>query len=204
MSFEPLPFAFEFRIFAPSLLDERALLSAAAGPGETRESSEIYIVSRLRIDANVKIRNRRLEVKALTERTGVLEGWARVLASELPISAELFMTEAAVRLGVELDLAKDTPLTGPAILAIADENPGLGHARVDKLRTIFELKPCRAEFAALKIGPHKVDTIAIESSSPDDVRQALERLGLTGRRNESYPCYLQRLVFYPAAALGQA
>jgi len=192
-----LPFAYEFRFFAPDLGHEFSTLSQYGVAGEPVDTSENYLVSRLTIDASVKIRAGRLEIKVLTERVGVLEGWARAVDAELPVSGEFFMTEAAVRLGAHLDVGKEQMLSRQDILQIASSYHGLAPAAVTKHRTIFDLDQCRGEFASITLGEHQADSIAIDGREAEAVLDKINRLGFSERLNESYPCYLQRLVFYP-------
>ena len=50
------------------------------------------------------------------------------------------------------------------------------------------LGSCRAEFAALTVGFHRVDTVAIELPDPDAVLRMLRRLDF--RTSGSYPAFL--------------
>jgi exopolyphosphatase/guanosine-5'-triphosphate,3'-diphosphate pyrophosphatase len=190
MTLSPSPFANEFRFFGASLLYERALLLARARAHETYRTSESYILSRGVNDVNVKIRAGRIEVKLLIARAGPLEGWERAFEADLPITADTFATHVAARLGVDVRLENDLELNEPAILLIAEECRDLSAVRVDKLRTVFDLGSCRSEFAALTVGFHRVDTIAIESPDPNAVLRMLRRLDFVDRTNESYPAFL--------------
>ncbi len=192
MTLSSSPFAYEFRFFGASLLCERALLLAHARGHDMQRSSESYILSDLTSETNVKIRHDRLEVKVMTSRAGPLEGWARAFEADLPVTGDTFATEAAARLGVDMTLENSLELTEPAILLLAEEGLHLSTARVDKLRTLFDLGSCRAEFAALTIGFHRVDTIEIESPDRDAVLRLLRRLDFEDRTNESYPAFLGR------------
>ncbi|MFA5948792.1 MAG: hypothetical protein WC807_00760 [Hyphomicrobium sp.] len=195
-----LPFAYEFRFFAPDLTHELGTLTQHGVANVPVDTNESYLVSRLTIDASVKIRAGRIEIKELTERTGVLEGWARAVAAELPVSGEFFMTEAAVRLGAHLDVEKERMLSEQDILQIASSYHGLTLAAVAKRRTIFDLDQCRGEFTSITLGEHQADSIAIDGREAAAVLGKINTLGFHERLNESYPCYLQRLVFYPEAA----
>jgi hypothetical protein len=190
MTLSPSPFAFEFRFFGASLLYERAQLLARARDHDTLRSSESYILARGVNGVNVKFRAGRLEVKLLTARAGPLEGWARAFEAELPVTGGTFATQVAARLGVDVILDSGLELTEPAILLIAEECRDLTAVRVDKLRTVFDLGSCRAEFAALTVGFHRVDTVAIESPDPDAALRMLRRLDFMDRTNESYPAFL--------------
>jgi hypothetical protein len=196
MTTAPLPFAYEFRFFAPSLAMELERLSMFGVAAEPLDASETYIVSRLTIDASVKIVKDRLQVKELTERVGILEGWSRAVDVELPITGELFVVEAGARLGAHLEVGKEALLYEEDIEELARDYHGLKPARVAKRRTVFDLDECRGEYTSVSVGDVLADTIAIEGWDPRIVLEKIERMGFLARINESYPCFLQRVVFY--------
>ncbi len=196
MTVKPSPFAYEFRFFGASLDLERERLSAAGVAASTEDTSETYFISRLTIEASVKIRNEMLEIKELAERDGLLEGWVRAQSAALPVEGGLFLSEAAARLGLALDLNKDRLYSGEELIALSANVHALATRNVGKRRTIFDLEDMRGEFASVTVGDHIVDTIAFESPEAAPLMRLIEDLGFDQRVNESYPCYLQRLVFY--------
>jgi len=186
---------FEFRQFDADLTWVRDALAALAAGILQPPSREPYIVTRLNIEANVKIRRGRLEVKGLRGRLQMLEQWQPILASELPVAAAEVENVAAPALGLDVDLGGRPPFTEAALLQWADEQPALATIVVEKSRTLFDLGDCEAEYTELKIGEDRLQTVAVEAVEAGAANAALSKLGLAAARNESYPAFLQRRLF---------
>jgi hypothetical protein len=186
---------FEFRRFGTDLSAVRDQL-AALGNGEKHpERRETYIVTRLNIESNVKIRNARLEVKGLVGRLQMLEQWKPVLKAEFPVSTDAVENIVVPALGLDLELGSRGAFTESALLAALANQPALATVRVEKQRTLFDLGTCTAEFAKLKIDDDKLETIAFEAVDADAEIELLRKLGLEDADNESYAAFLQRRLF---------
>lgn len=186
---------FEFRIFGSDLSELRDALAALGAGVAQPESRETYIVTRLNVESNVKIRAHRLEVKGLQGRLRLLEQWEPVLKSEFPVPADPIENIVAPALGVDVELEEASPLTEHALLALLAEQPSLASVVVDKERTLFDLGACEAEFTALRIGDEQLQTVAIETPEAEAAEALVRRLGLEAMQNESYPLFLQRRLF---------
>jgi hypothetical protein len=186
---------YEFREFGRDLTAARDAFAALGSGIEQEPSRETYIVTRLNIEANVKIRKKKLEVKGLTGRLQLLEQWQPILNTKLPISADEFANVVAPALGIDVDIDGSRGLDKDAILAFAEDQPALATAVVDKQRTLFDLGECEAEFCELDIEGEKLHTIACESVDAAAANAFLQRTGLAQDRNESYPAFLQRRLF---------
>jgi hypothetical protein len=186
---------YEFREFGRDLTAARDAF-AALGPSTIEEPSrETYIVTRLNIEANVKIRKARLEVKGLRGRLQLLEQWQPVLATVLPVPAGAIEDLVAPALGIDVDLDGTRAFSEAALLAFASDQPALATVVVDKQRTLFDLGDCEAEFCELEIEGDKLQTIAIETVNAAAANAVLQHTGLMHERNESYPAFLQRRLF---------
>jgi hypothetical protein len=186
---------FEFRIFGSDLTAQRDALAALGSGVAQALSRETYIVTRLNVEANVKIRAGRLEVKGLRGRLHMLEQWQPVLSSAFPVPAEEVENVVAPALGIDIDLGRAAPLDEAALLALAAAQPALASVVVDKRRTLFDLGDCEAEFSKLEIGEDLLQTVAVEAIDAGAAREALRHAGLEAARNESYPALLQRRLF---------
>ncbi len=186
---------FEFRIFGSDLSALRDALAALGAGVAQPESSETYIVTRLNVESNVKIRAHRLEVKGLQGRLRLLEQWEPVLKSEFPVPADAIENIVAPALGVDVELEEAPALTESALLSLLVEQPSLASVVVDKERTLFDLGACEAEFTELQIGDEQLQTVAIETPEAEAAEALLRRLGLEAMQNESYPLFLQRRLF---------
>jgi hypothetical protein len=186
---------YEFREFGRDLTAARDAF-AALGPGAEHEPSrETYIVTRLNIEANVKIRKARLEVKGLRGRLQLLEQWQPVLTAVLPVPVGAVEDLVAPALGIEVDLDGSRAFSEAALLDFVKGQPALATVVVDKQRTLFDLGDCEAEFCKLNIDGEKLQTVAIEAVDADAANAVLQRTGLDQGRNESYPAFLQRRLF---------
>jgi hypothetical protein len=169
---------------------------AALGPGDKqRASRETYIVTRLNIESNVKIRGGRLLVKTLRGRLQALEEWARPLDAELPVAVGDVESIVIPALGLDLEIGSGGALTEGALLALAGSQHALAVVKVEKHRTLYDLGNCVAEFCKLHIGDDKVETIAIETPDAEAAFAVVNKVGLGEAQNESYAEFLQRRLF---------
>ena len=183
---------FEFRVFGRDLAAAREAL-VVLGTGEVQPASrETYIVTRLNVESNVKVREHRLEVKGLRGRLRLLEQWQPIFKSAFPIPAGDIENIVAPALGVDVELGDAPPLSEPKLLKFVAEQPALASVVVDKERTLFDLGDCEAEFTKLAIGDERLETVAIEAAEAKAVEAVLKRTGLDAMQNESYSVLLQR------------
>jgi hypothetical protein len=186
---------FEFRIFGSDLTGVRDAF-LALGPGIAQpDSRETYIVTRLNVESNVKIRAARLEVKGLIGRLRLLEQWEPVFKSEFPVAAADIENVVAPALGVDVDLGAAPAFTQSALIAFAAEQTALATVVLEKQRTLFDLGDCEAEFTVLAMGDERLQTVALESPEAQAVEALLKRVGLDDEQNESYSVFLQRRLF---------
>jgi hypothetical protein len=186
---------FEFRVFGDNLAALREAFAALATGEAQPASRETYILTRLNVESNVKIRGDRLEVKGLQGRLRLLEQWQPILKSEFPVPADDIENVVAPALGVDMELDAVPPLTEDVLLALAIEQPALGSVVVEKQRTLFDLGDCEAEFTHLVIGDERLETVAIEAIEAKAAERVLKRTGLDAQQNESYSVFLQRRLF---------
>lgn len=188
---------YEFRRFGEdfSIMRDRF---AALGAGKKQPfSRETYIVTRLNIESNVKIRAGRLQVKTLRGRLQALEEWARPLDAEFPVSVEEIENIAIPALGLDVEIGRGGALTEGTLLSVVGEQSALATAKVDKQRTLYDLGNCIAEFCELRIGDDKLETIAIETPDAEAAFAVLNKVGLGEAQNQGYPEFLQRRLFKP-------
>lgn len=186
---------FEFRVFDADLAWVRKAFSARAAGAPQPVSRETYVVTRLNVESNVKIRAARLEVKGLEGRLRLLEQWRPVLKSEFPVSGEAVENIVAPALGIDVELGAAAALTEQDFLALMAQQPALGVIRVDKERTLFDLGDCEGEVTQLAIEDERIETAAIEAVEAPAAEKLLQEIGLEALRNESYSIFLQRRLF---------
>jgi hypothetical protein len=186
---------YEFRLFSPDLSKERDAFASLAKGEPQPNSRETYIVTRLNIESDVKIRGERLQVKTLVARSGMLEQWARPLNSEFPVAIADIESVVLPALGLDLEIGERGALGEGALLALMSDQHALAVTEVEKQRTLFEIGACVAEFCTVTMGKEKVQTIAIEAIDPQAGLSLLQSVGLGDAQNESYCEFLQRRLF---------
>lgn len=183
---------FEFRVWGEDLSDVHRCLRNLGALRERRHSSETYVVSSVE-ETNVKVRAGVLDVKRrLAVRDG-LEQWMPVFKTSFPVEAALIRVPVFGTLGVEPLPDSSGSLDEETFLASAREVPGLDVVAVEKERDLFSIGGCRAEAGVVRIEGVTMRTVAVESADPDAVLAVLDRLGLHGLPNESYPALIRRL-----------
>ncbi len=186
---------FEFRVFGRDLTAMRKSFEAL-GTGEAQPPSrEIYIVTRLNVESNAKIRGGRLEVKGLQGRLRLLDQWRPIFKSEFPVAAGDIENIVAPALGIDVELGDAAPLTETDLMALVAEQPALASVVVDKERTLFDLVDCEAEFSELAIGGEPLQTVALEAVEAKAAEALIRQTGLGAMQNESYSVLLQRRLF---------
>jgi exopolyphosphatase/guanosine-5'-triphosphate,3'-diphosphate pyrophosphatase len=181
----------EWRTFGTSFraADERF---AALAVERVQESDETYLLSPVN-DANVKIRDALMDIKALVEvgSTG-LEQWRPVMKATFPLSRDA-LEDVCAALGVAVPASTDdavpleqlgTLLSGRGVRAIA----------VHKRRVRYTIDGCASEVTEVVADGRPVRTVAIESEDADRVLGAVRAMGLAGLENISYPRGLKALV----------
>jgi len=185
----------EFREFGTNLTPVKRKMEALGTAEEQQPSRETYIVTRLNIESNVKIRGKHLQVKVLRARLEMLEQWEPILGKKFPVSSKDVESFVFPPLGLDVDLGEEVELTEDALLALVSGQHALATIVVDKRRTLYDLGNYEAEFCELEIGEERLHTVAIETPEADAARQALRDLGLEAAENESYAGLLQRRLF---------
>jgi hypothetical protein len=195
MTFKPDETRYEFRQFGADLTKVRDAFAKLGTAKAQPKSRETYIVTRLNIESNVKIRGGKLQVKTLEARSGVLEQWARPLNAEFPVSVQDIEMVVLPALGVDLELGEDGAFSEGVLLTVVEDQPSLAVQEVVKQRTLYDIGGCVGEFCKLSIGSETVQTVAIEATDAQAALALLNDIGLGDAANESYAEYLQRSLF---------
>jgi exopolyphosphatase / guanosine-5'-triphosphate,3'-diphosphate pyrophosphatase len=171
---------------------ERRLADLAVEPPS--ESDERYLLSPS--DANVKVRDAHVDVKAL-EVVGAqgLERWRPTAHLAFPLSAG-DVVEVSDALGTsDAALDRDAPTADDLIAALAEDGQGGVRAvAVHKRRLRCRVAGCMAEVCDVEVDGHARRTIAIESEDEVAVTAAIREVGLEGYVNVNYPRGLRSIV----------
>ena len=163
-------------------------------PEGIQESDEVYLLSPAS-DANVKVRDGLLDVKALQQvNADGLEQWKPVMKSAFPLSGQDAAKVFSI-LGIAPPTPSRTAWSRDELQAELARAPGGATAvAVHKRRTRYVVDGCMAEVAELVVDGKALRTIAFEHTDPTRVITTVRGLGLTGVPNLSYPRGLASLV----------
>lgn len=185
----------EWRAFGDRFPEAEAQVMAV--PNSVKSSAETYLLCRTP-GVNAKIRGNELDVKRLHKVEGGLELWSPVLKASFPITGE----SVAALFG-------EWGLTPPAVArpayayeefltdVIADA-PGIHPVAITKERRQAVIDGCSVEVSTVTVGGQQVQTVAVESESPERIGPVVRRLGLSGVGNENYVVALMRLSGFAA------
>jgi hypothetical protein len=184
---------FEFRLFDHDLGGLTRQVRERAEPRDYRESLEVYLNLPGRLDLNLKLRDRRFELKTLVGETAGLQQWQPAWKSAPPLAPAAL----AASLGLDLPGAGRDPalttareaidwLTGPAV--------GAGRVTVFKRRLFFEIDGCAVELDALLMNGAAMASAAFEADDAARLGELRARLGLGDEENVSYVLAVDRLL----------
>ena len=182
----------EWRTFGATFGDaDRRFGESAAG--RIQESDELYLLSP-KSDANVKIRDRLMDIKAL-ERVNAdgLEQWRPVMKSEFPLPAAA-VEQVCAALQVTPPLARERYTLDELQTELTHPSRGVRAVHVRKKRQRCTVGGCLAEMTEVLADGHAIRTIAIEFEDAALVRAAVLEMGLGQFENISYPRGLKRLL----------
>lgn len=182
---------YEYRAFAPSfgLVAER--LRRRGRRRDVVDSDEVYLIARDGPDANVKLRDGRLQIKRLIDRVDGLERWTPDADEAFPLRPAFVHETLLPALGLA-----GSALTGPlpdrvdaaALLeAVARRDAGPWPASVCKRRFRLDLDEGPAEIDELQINRAAIGSLAAESEDPQALRALCAAIGLDAYPNLSVP-----------------
>jgi exopolyphosphatase / guanosine-5'-triphosphate,3'-diphosphate pyrophosphatase len=162
-------------------------------PGRVQESDELYLLSPS-CDANVKIRDGLMDIKALEKVDGHgLEQWRPVLKAAFPLpAAEVAKVCDALRVA-PLPVRDAYPLEAMQA-ELTHASRGVRAVPIHKKRQRYTVGGCLAEITELAADGRATRTVAIEFEDPARVWAAVLEMGLERFDNLSYPRGLKRLL----------
>ena len=188
---------FEFRVFGERLADEREIVERRAAFARDEEPrTDIYFVVPGRVDASLKLRGGKLDLKVLRNEENGLELWEPAAQAEFPVAPEILRARFLDPAGVRLDLP-DAPVERDLLLTRARLAPLTRTVRVEKHRHSLRLDDVAVEFTRLSVDGTPAETVAIEEVDRKRALAAVEALRLSDRRNRSYQRFLVDRLFTP-------
>ncbi len=182
----------EWRTFRTTFGDAEARIREHATHLTT--SRETYVISDA-TDANTKIRDMQLDIKALMEtgREG-LERWRPVVRETFPIS-QAVAKEACRRWSIPTPVFRRDTYTADEFLdEIVAHQPGLHAIHVREQRSGFTISDCLVEIAEVTFNGAPLRTIGVEMPDAARVMETLRSLGLDRFENVSYVKALRRFL----------
>jgi hypothetical protein len=194
---EPL---FEYRIFVSRLSEIGDLPELPKS--EVSPSEEFYLVPTETETFNLKIRDGRLELKALIDQDQGLERWQPIESVALPIPRDqlnaAFLSKAAV---VSPALVHADYSASMLMLEVAVPSNELELCKVNKRRRKVLIEDCAAEVVSLDIGDlWHAESVAIGAKTTEVVLKRAREWGLMAYPNQSYPALIKGLMGLSAPA----
>jgi len=158
-----------------------------------QKSEEVYLLSP-HTDANVKIRDGLMDIKALEQVNAEgLEQWRPVMKADFPLpAAEVARVCAALGVGTISGLKEYTLEQLESELTQASR--GVHVVQVHKQRQRCNIGGCTAEITGVIANGKPIRTVAIEHEDPGRVLAAVREMTLDQFENISYPRGLKRLL----------
>lgn len=183
----------EWRTFAEDLEAEGARV-LAAGEVKSKESEEVYILSR-KSDENTKIRDGLMDIKSLQAvNADGLEQWRPIMKEQFPLAAGKLVELMAVLKVSPPAKMKQLYTYDEFISAVVGEHPDLVAVEVKKRRHGLTISGATVEFAETRFNGVPLHTICVEHADPDLVMNVIRQLGLEGLDNINYIKAMKRTV----------
>jgi len=182
----------EWRTFGASFGEADGRFRALA-PGRAQESDEVYLLSP-RTDANVKVRDRLMDIKTLEQvNTEGLEQWRPVMKGTFPLPAAE-VARVCEALGVAPIAGLDAYTLEQLQAELRQASRAVRVVQVHKLRQHYTISGCSSEMTDVVADGKPIRTVAIELEDPARVLAAVREMRLDQFENISYPRGLKRLL----------
>jgi hypothetical protein len=187
---------YEFRAFAYSFDTIEEKIRSLSQEELSREITEIYLITAANSDNNIKIRNKKMDIKNLVQTKNNLEQWLPQLIGEFPMKSQVLEQEVFPSLGVSAPVfEKEEYSLKEFISKIIKEDPDVIAAHTKKIRHSFTINHCICEIAEVYVNGAFIKTIAIESEDPGLVTETKKLLGFTNEyENTNYPTAIKRII----------
>lgn len=177
----------EFRVFGQGILDivKPAMWKAQAKLFKIRTSGEIYFLSKLTNEANVKVREGLLDIKT---KVGETEDGYEIFQPrgkfQFPVKKN-DVDEILKNMMVEVSLEKET-YTLDEFIAIVNEHPDLAAVDVQKKRYGFSIDGIICEYGQICFNGAMLETACCESEDYVEMKKAIESLEISKYENVNY------------------
>ncbi len=159
-----------------------------------RHSDELYIVSQHSDTHNTKIRDGKVDIKALVQTLEGLEQWRPVMKGTFPLTEAVMRADVAPAFGVPWPPTADQDWDFEAFRHFVDAQPGLQAVHVRKQRFGYLVHDTICEYAVVLINGARVVTVATESTDRAALHRTIVDTGMTGLENINYLHAIKRVL----------
>jgi hypothetical protein len=189
---------FEFRTFGKEFTEVEKRMSelSAQVPKEVqeKESNEIYIMSRTNDINNIKLREKKMDIKTYVQTIDGLEQWNPLMKAEFPISKEVLLHKIFPAFQVEIPEFDQDIFSIEEFLQIVHDHKDLQAVKVHKHRFGYWVNDTICEVANVLINGARLVSINSESTEVEDIQKTLKDLGLEGVENINYMQAIKRVI----------
>ena len=185
---------YEFRVWGENLAQRRVILERRATPLQAI-SKEIYFISRTTERCNAKLRDDLMDIKVLVKEHLGLEQWKPTLKAPFPLDRSVIGAQIFPDLEIQPpQLSRPHYELGEFLKEVVETDDRIAIVRLSKTRLKFSLGKCQAEFTEVRFNDVTSNTVAVESTDPEELLHTLGEIGLDGAENVSYIRYLRRAL----------
>jgi hypothetical protein len=189
---------FEFRTFGKEFTEVEKRMSELSAPVpkevQEKESNEIYIMSRTNDINNIKLREKKMDIKTYVQTIDGLEQWDPLMKVEFPISKEVLLQEIFPAFQVEIPEFDQDNFSIEEFLQIVNDHKDLQAVQVQKHRFGYMVNDTICEVANVLINGAWLVSIGSESTEVEDIQKTLKDLGLEGVENINYMQAIKRVI----------
>jgi hypothetical protein len=159
-----------------------------------RYSDEIYIMSRSNDVNNTKIRDDKMDIKTLVQTVDGFEQWNPLMKGEFPMAAEKLRKEVFNAFRVPVPHLTKDEYSYEEFMSMIREHPDLQAVYVHKQRFGYLINDVICETGIVLINGARVETINLESTDVELMKQTIKELRLQGVENINYLQAIKRVI----------
>ncbi|HYK46039.1 MAG TPA: hypothetical protein VEV83_12760 [Parafilimonas sp.] len=159
-----------------------------------RHSDEIYIMSRTNDVNNTKIRDGKMDIKTLVQTVDGLEQWNPLMKGEFPMAVDILKNQVFPAFQVRMPQLSQVQYGYDEFMSIIHEHPDLQAVRVHKQRSGYLVNDVICETGIVFINGANVQTINLESTDVELIKQTIKAIGLEGVENINYLQAIKRVI----------
>ena len=165
-------------------------------PEDLRERifDEIYLISNLVEEYNVKIKSNKLDIKRLVLSKGNLEQWRTVSKQGFPITKNILIDNIFPILKADLPVLPSIEFNEKQFVSIVKRHTDLHVVPIQKKRNTYIVNYTICEFAEVIIGNDYLFTVSVESADMNEVISTIQELNLESYENINYIEAIKRSI----------